>query len=159
MFFRSFWKVIIVHKRKRQWVKWISFHTEKDCLCCKSCRKNLTAIFWLLFIVSNASNSKKTRLAKCLSVIPFGIKSILLASGSSVYPKLRPCLSGVVELFELPWLQNCMSLFLQLEGLLMKSLVVQMPSVSQECHQLMFNHEITTCAYRCDFPLPLVSIR
>lgn len=75
----------------------------------------------LLFIVSNASNSEKITLAKCLSVVPFGIKSMLLASGSNVYPKLGPCLSGVVELFELPWLQNCMSLFLQLEGLLMKS--------------------------------------
>lgn len=124
----------------------------------KSCRKNLTAIFELVFVVSNPSSSEKT-LAKCLLVTPFGIKSILLASGSSVYPKLRPCLNGVVELFELPWLQNCMSLFLQLEVMLMKSLLVQMPSVSQECHQVMFNHEITTCAYRCDFPIPLVSIR
>lgn len=125
----------------------------------KSCRKNLTAILELLFVVSNASSSEKTTLAKCLSVTPFGIKSILLASGSSVYPKLKPCLSGVVELFELPRLQNCMSLFLQLEVMLMKSLVVQMPSVSQECHQVMFSHEITTSAYRRDFPIPLVSIR
>lgn len=68
----------------------------------KSCRKNLTAILELLFIVSNESNSEKIILAKCLSVTPFGIKSILLASGSSVYPELRPWPSGVVELFELP---------------------------------------------------------
>lgn len=44
-----------------------------------------------------------------------------------------------------------LSLFLPLEGFLMKSLVVQMPCVSQECHQVMFNHEMTTCAYRCDY--------
>lgn len=28
-----------------------------------------------------------------------------------------------------------------------ESLVVQMRSMSQECKQVMFNHEITTCAY------------
>lgn len=134
-------------------------HRKRMSVLKKTCRKNLTAILELLFIVSNASNSEKITLAKCFSGTPFEIKHILLASGSSVYPELRPWLSGVVELFELPWLQNCMSLFLQLEGLLIKSVVVQMLSVSQECHQMMFNHEITTCAYRCDSPIPLVGTR